>query len=82
MQIQRGEKLSNPTDIDMIMKTVEVSDAAYNEIMSRRVGREAISETILRELKPTEKCSVREELEKLEREKGSPLPVVRKRLNR
>lgn len=50
------------------MKTLVVSDVAYNEIYSRRIGREAISKTIMRELKPVEKCDVREELERLRNE--------------
>ncbi|MBQ3718908.1 MAG: hypothetical protein II893_05920 [Methanomicrobium sp.] len=50
------------------MKTLVVSDAAYNELYSRRVGREAISKTLLRELKPVEKCDIREELERLRKE--------------
>lgn len=50
------------------MKTLEVSDAVYKEILSRRIGREAISKTIMRELKPVEKCDIREELEELRRQ--------------
>ena len=50
------------------MKTLEVSDAVYMEILSRRIGREAISKTIMRELKPVEKCDIREELEELRRQ--------------
>ena len=64
----------------MSMQTIEVSDAVYNEIMSRRVGREAISKTILRELKPAPECDIRLELETLRKEKGSRLPDVKKRL--
>lgn len=52
----------------MSMQTIEVSDAVYNEIMSRRVGREAISKTIQRELKPVKKCAIRSELEQLRKE--------------
>ena len=51
-----------------VMKTLEVSDAVYKEILSRRIGREAISKTIMRELKPVEKCDIREELEELRRQ--------------
>ena len=50
------------------MKTLVVSDVAYNELYSRRIGREAISKTLLRELKPTDKCEIREELERLRKE--------------
>ena len=50
------------------MKTLEVSDAVYKEILSRRIGRESISKTILRELRPVEKCGIREELEELRRQ--------------
>lgn len=50
------------------MQTLEVSDAVYNEIISRRIGREAISKTIQRELKPAKKCAVCEELELLSKE--------------
>lgn len=52
----------------MDMQTIEVSDAVYNEIMSRRVGRETISKTIQRELKPVKKCAIRSELEQLRKE--------------
>jgi len=34
------------------MQTIEVSDTIYNEIISRRKGRESISKTLERELKP------------------------------
>ena len=50
------------------MKTLVVSDVAYNELYSRRIGREAISKTLLRELKPADKCEIREELERLRKE--------------
>ncbi|WP_042706236.1 hypothetical protein [Methanomicrobium mobile] len=62
------------------MKTLVVSDVVYNELYSRRIGREAISKTIMRELKPVEKCNIREELEQLRKEKGSRLPEVKSRL--
>lgn len=32
------------------METIQVSKAVYNEIMSRRIGRESISTTLHREL--------------------------------
>lgn len=52
------------------MKTLVVSDVAYNEIYSRRIGREAISKTIMRELKPANKKSkALEELMKIEKGK-------------
>ncbi|MBQ4415454.1 MAG: hypothetical protein II861_05110 [Methanomicrobium sp.] len=50
------------------MRTLEVSEAVYQEILSRRIGREAISKTIMRELRPVEKCDIREELEQLRRQ--------------
>ena len=34
------------------MQTIEVSDSIYKEILSRRKGRESISKTLERELKP------------------------------
>ena len=37
------------------MQTIEVSDAIYQEILSRRKGRESISKTLERELKPKSK---------------------------
>lgn len=42
------------------MRTLEVSDAVYKEILSRRIGRESFSKTIMRELRPVEKCDIRE----------------------
>ncbi len=39
----------------MYMQTIEVSDAIYQEILSRRKGRESISKTLERELKPKSK---------------------------
>ncbi len=39
----------------MYMQTIEVSDAIYQEILSRRRGRESISKTLERELKPKSK---------------------------
>ena len=38
------------------MQTIEVSDAIYQEILSRRKGRESISKTLERELKPKSKA--------------------------
>lgn len=34
------------------MQVIEISDAVYKKILSRRVGREPISKTIDRELRP------------------------------
>jgi len=52
------------------MQTIEVSDSAYNEIMSRRIGREAISKTIVRELKPVQtKSKALEEIERIKKGK-------------
>ncbi|MBP2132952.1 putative CopG family antitoxin [Methanomicrobium sp. W14] len=62
------------------MRTIEISDTAYEELMSRRLGREAISKTLIRELKPVKKCAAVEELERLRKEPGSKLSVVEKRL--
>lgn len=39
----------------MCMRTIEVSDTIYQEIISRRKGRESISKTLERELKPKSK---------------------------
>lgn len=36
----------------MCMPTIEVSDTIYREILSRRKGKESISKTLERELKP------------------------------
>ena len=36
----------------MYMQTIEVSDTVYQEILSRRKGRESISKTLERELLP------------------------------
>jgi len=36
----------------MCMQTIEVSDTIYQEIISRRKGRESLSKTLERELKP------------------------------
>lgn len=53
---------------EIIMKTVEMSDAAYKELLSRRIGRESISKTILRELKPVQYDSkALEELKRIEK---------------
>ncbi len=54
------------------METIEISKAAYNRIMSKRRGDEAISTVILREIKkgdnkPTNKISLREEIDMLEK---------------
>ncbi len=40
----------------MCMQTIEVSDTIYNEILSRRKGKESISKTLERELKPKPKA--------------------------
>ncbi len=50
------------------MKTLVVSDVAYNELYSRRKGREAISKTLMRELKPAKKSALRNRLDKLSKE--------------
>ncbi|MBQ3719112.1 MAG: hypothetical protein II893_06965 [Methanomicrobium sp.] len=60
------------------MRTLEVSEAVYQEILSRRIGREAISKTIMRELKPVEKCDIREELEQLRRQPRYDLSDLKK----
>lgn len=61
------------------MQTIEVSNAAYERLMSQRVGRESISTIILREVPPYS-CNAQAELESLRKEKGSKLPDVKKRL--
>ena len=38
------------------MPTIEVSDTVYDEILSRRRGRESIGKTLERELKPEAAC--------------------------
>ena len=60
------------------MRTLEVSEAVYQEILSRRIGREAISKTIMRELKPVEKCDIREELDQLRRQPRYDLSDLKK----
>ncbi|MCT8337456.1 hypothetical protein FKB36_08120 [Methanoculleus sp. Afa-1] len=40
------------------MQTIEVSDMVYQEILSRRKGRESISKTLERELMPKSKTVV------------------------
>lgn len=61
------------------MQTIEVSNAAYERLLSQRNGRESISSVILREVPPYS-CNAQAELESLRREKGSKLPDVKKRL--
>jgi len=65
---------------NMHMQTIEVSDTIYQEILSRRRGRESISKTLERELKPARKCARVAELERLRRQPGSDISVVEKRL--
>lgn len=62
------------------MQEIKISDSIYNEILSRKKGRESISKTLERELKPVKKCAAVEELERLRKEPGSKLSVVEKRL--
>ena len=62
------------------MQTIEVSDTIYQEILSRRKGRESISKTLERELKPVKKCAAADELERLRRQPGSDISVVEERL--
>mgnify|MGYP007009152663 FL=1 len=64
----------------MCMQTIEVSDTIYQEIISRRKGRESISKILERELKPVKKCAAADELERLRRQPGSDISVVEKRL--
>jgi len=65
---------------NMHMQTIEVSDTIYNEIISRRKGKESLSKTLERELKPVLKCARVAELERLRRQPGSDISVVEKRL--
>ncbi|MDD4126567.1 MAG: hypothetical protein PHV39_02630 [Methanomicrobium sp.] len=37
------------------MQEIKISDSIYNEILSRKKGRESISKTLERELKPVKK---------------------------
>ncbi|WP_083523484.1 hypothetical protein [Methanofollis ethanolicus] len=62
------------------MQTIEVSNTIYNEIVSRRIGKESLSKTLERELKPVKKCARTAELERLRRQPGSDISVVEKRL--
>ena len=62
------------------MQTIEVSDTIYQEILSRRKGRESISKTLERELKPVKKCAIVAELERLEKQPGEDISVVKERL--
>jgi len=64
---------------NMHMQTIEVSDTIYQEILSHRRGRESISKTLERELKPARKCARVAELERLRRQPGSDISVVEKR---
>ena len=65
---------------EIIMKTVEMSDAAYKELLSRRIGRESISKTILRELKPVQYNSkALEELKRIEKGKFYSLDEAEKK---
>lgn len=64
----------------MCMQTIEVSDTIYQEILSRRKGRESISKTLERELKPVKKCARVAELEGLRKQPGSDISVVEERL--
>lgn len=56
------------------MQTVEISNAVYNNIMSRRIGNESISQTIERELKPID--TRRAELEQLKNGKFYKLSEI------
>lgn len=64
----------------MCMQTIEVSNTIYQEILSRRKGRESISKTLERELKPVKKCARVAELERLRNQPGSDISVVEERL--
>ncbi len=64
----------------MYMQTIEVSDTIYQEILSHRKGRESISKTLERELKPVKKCAIVAELERLEKQPGEDISVVKERL--
>ncbi len=63
------------------METLVVSKAVYDDIMSRRIGREAISTTLQRELKPkAKKCKQLEDLERWESEPTCTLDELKKEL--
>ncbi len=51
------------------MKTIEISNAAYNRILSQRRGNESLSTVILREIKKGKKqMSLRDELDMIKKE--------------
>ncbi|WP_042705646.1 hypothetical protein [Methanomicrobium mobile] len=57
------------------MKTIEISNAAYNRIMSKRRGDESLSTVILREIKKGKKqMSLRDELDMIKKE-GTYYPI-------
>ena len=50
------------------MKTIEISNAAYNRLLSQRRGNESLSTVILREIKKGKKqMSLREELDMIKK---------------
>ena len=50
------------------MKTIEISNAAYDRILSQRHGNESLSAVILREIKKGKKqMSLREELDMIKK---------------
>jgi len=63
---------------NMHMQTIEVSDTIYQEILSRRRGRESISKTLERELKPARKCARVAELERLRRQPDPTYRLLKK----
>lgn len=51
------------------MKSIEISNAAYNRILSKRRGNESLSAVILREIKKGKKqMSLREEFDMIDKE--------------
>ena len=61
------------------MQTIEVSDAVYSDIMSRRIGREAISTTLRRELRPLPGCKALQDIERVKKGKYYSLDDAEKK---
>lgn len=62
------------------MQNLKVSNAIYEEILSRKKPGETISKTIERELKPVKKSAAVKELERLRKEPRYKLSEVEKEL--
>jgi len=51
MPIKATQKHFTCKKQQLSMQTIEITDALYEELQNRRIGRESISKTILREMK-------------------------------